>query len=702
MTVRLILSQLKSFRFVLVKPNAKEAFEAGLPSYAWDDPKLAQHLEEGGNYGVLAGHEHALIDTDDPELEAEIRAKLPLTFEVQSPRGGTHFYFECKTPESSKTIPVLDKTRPKDQWNIGHVRIGNGYLVGPYSTFNGKQYLVKQARPLSQITEQQIRQVLTPWQAVKAAKIEQEYVKSQGYRDLTFPITAILDLSKLKKSGDTYQGPHPVHGSTTGTNFHVDTQLNVWYCFRCCVGGGPLQLLAVLEDRKDCDLVNPLRGEDFKRILDIAVAKRLIEKAKKSPEKKDRKDKTEPIEYPWKPVTTVIPCLDMAALYDSLVAWLKRYVDFRQHEYYHVLAAWIMASWLIEDWRATGPLYLLGPINSGKSTVLECLEETACRGVRGGSMSNSTMFRLSHAYTPAFLIDEAQIYNRDEWAETQAFLNERYRKGGKVWRIVGEGRNMIPQFFNAFGATAYASSYPPWPALTSRALTFHMAKNTRSVEQTLTPQFEEEGQKWRNLLAGFREKQLGIPLPTYPEMEKLKDYRTREIGQSLIAVASEGEAHENILRYLVDLEKEHQVEEETSELADIVRAVDLCEPQNGRVSVKEVREKLADVLGEVELRVRRGVLGEEPERIVNERALPKPRQVTAMLVTLGFPKTHVHGHLTGILWDARLLDELKRRYGISPLSPPSPPASVKAGGEEGDEGDSGGRASQRLRETGNG
>jgi hypothetical protein len=286
-----ILSQLKPFQFVLVTGYAeavkrgdpelaKKAFEQGLHGYGFGDPKLVQHLKEGGNYGVLAGHEYALIDTDDPELEAEVRGKLPSTFEVSSPgHNGTHFYYSCKTPQESKTISVLDKTRPKEEWNIGHVRIGNGYLIGPGSTHpNGRLYLVKQARPFAEITEQQIREVLAPWIAERAAKAEREYAKSQGYGELSFPITAILDLSKLSRTGDTYQGPHPIHGSTTGTNFHVDARANVWYCFRCCAGGGPLQLLAVLERVIDCDESDQLRGEDFKRTRDIAVANGLIEK----------------------------------------------------------------------------------------------------------------------------------------------------------------------------------------------------------------------------------------------------------------------------------------------------------------------------------------------------------------------------------------------------------------------------------------
>ncbi|MEI4913934.1 hypothetical protein Q8G39_28190, partial [Klebsiella pneumoniae] len=85
-------------------------------------------------------------------------------------------------------------------------------------------------------------------------------------------------------------------------------------------------------------------------------------------------------------------------------------------------------------------------------------------------MSNATMFRLSDMYMPTLLVDESQLYAREEWAESQAFLNERYRKGGKVWRMEGEGRNMIPRSFAAYGATALAQSSDTWEALRSRAI----------------------------------------------------------------------------------------------------------------------------------------------------------------------------------------------------------------------------------------
>jgi hypothetical protein len=85
-------------------------------------------------------------------------------------------------------------------------------------------------------------------------------------------------LSELKRQGSELQGPHPVHGSTTGKNFRINPATGVWYCFRCLSGGGPLQLLAVLEGLITCHQARPgvLRGELFKKVLHIAREKKFI------------------------------------------------------------------------------------------------------------------------------------------------------------------------------------------------------------------------------------------------------------------------------------------------------------------------------------------------------------------------------------------------------------------------------------------
>lgn len=59
--------------------------------------------------------------------------------------------------------------------------------------------------------------------------------------------------------GGEWQGPHPTHGAQSGrawddqsSNFSVSPTDNAWYCFLHDVGGGPLELIAVLEGLVDC------------------------------------------------------------------------------------------------------------------------------------------------------------------------------------------------------------------------------------------------------------------------------------------------------------------------------------------------------------------------------------------------------------------------------------------------------------------
>ncbi|KXA95552.1 hypothetical protein AKJ65_01525 [candidate division MSBL1 archaeon SCGC-AAA259E19] len=63
-----------------------------------------------------------------------------------------------------------------------------------------------------------------------------------------------LNYRKGGKYGGYYFGPHPVHGSTTGQNFHVVPRLNCFHCYRNGhdSGGGPLWWIAIEEGLIDC------------------------------------------------------------------------------------------------------------------------------------------------------------------------------------------------------------------------------------------------------------------------------------------------------------------------------------------------------------------------------------------------------------------------------------------------------------------
>ena len=107
---------------------------------------------------------------------------------------------------------------------------------------------------------------------------EKEIVSQQDKS--SFQIGKLVDLSKLTKISPTeYQGPHPIHDSTTEKNFCVDVKRNVWFCFRHNSGGGALQYLAMKEGIIKCEQAKQgaLRGKKFKQVMILAAAQGLID-----------------------------------------------------------------------------------------------------------------------------------------------------------------------------------------------------------------------------------------------------------------------------------------------------------------------------------------------------------------------------------------------------------------------------------------
>lgn len=99
-------------------------------------------------------------------------------------------------------------------------------------------------------------------------------VKKLNYEheeDINFiRLTDVISTSGLKKRGNEYQGSNPWHGSETGMNFALNTSKNVWYCFRCGVGGSVAHAIGLNHGiiHSCSDKIN---SNQFKEILKIAV-----------------------------------------------------------------------------------------------------------------------------------------------------------------------------------------------------------------------------------------------------------------------------------------------------------------------------------------------------------------------------------------------------------------------------------------------
>ena len=74
----------------------------------FDSPELINHINNGGNYGVLGGGEKNLlmVDFDNIKIQQEIIKKLPETFTIKTGRGMLHKYFFSNKTESFKIFEL--------------------------------------------------------------------------------------------------------------------------------------------------------------------------------------------------------------------------------------------------------------------------------------------------------------------------------------------------------------------------------------------------------------------------------------------------------------------------------------------------------------------------------------------------------------------------------------------------------------------
>lgn len=279
-----IPQQLAGWRFILVVPGKKIptaemkgwATDREKRTYTTSSDELHQHIKNGGNYGVITGADRFVVAADTKEIEAAIETRLPKTFTVRSPRHQTkHSYYD-----GSINAPI--QIKPTSQGDpAADVRFGNAYVLGPGSRLEGYgKYEVVDDVPIAKITEEQLIAAISEFIVSKKDSFASDFEGNHD-KNLEFPITDIIpNIDALTRNGNELFGPHPFHGSTTGSNFHVNLEKNVWHCFRSGhdSGGGSLELLAVLNGIVKCEDCHKgvLRAQKFKETVALAKEKGLI------------------------------------------------------------------------------------------------------------------------------------------------------------------------------------------------------------------------------------------------------------------------------------------------------------------------------------------------------------------------------------------------------------------------------------------
>lgn len=253
-----------SFRHVPIlngrkKPEGKRwSTEA---NYPYNHAILAGYLAEGHNYGVLTGMGGLVVLDVDDIIRLEplgIINQLPETFTVQTGRGGLHFYLLC--PELKDKIVLEDpelKDSDGDPLHLGELQALGQQVVGPGSIHpNGKRYEVTRDLPIATIAGDALLQILAPLKQSseeQARTVRRRRSSGSSLGDSIHIDQVAMPKGTVDRAGAEIRGSHPLHGSTSGKNFSINTSKNCWHCFRHNSGGGPLEWIAVQKGIIRCE-----------------------------------------------------------------------------------------------------------------------------------------------------------------------------------------------------------------------------------------------------------------------------------------------------------------------------------------------------------------------------------------------------------------------------------------------------------------
>lgn len=287
--------QLREEEFILNSPSSKRpihAFKNGPDAkrYKWSDELerevIKHHLRKPSPVSVYLQDGLTVLDVEKEGLEHETVAvlleRLPATFTVESGGGGLHFYYR---------VPGYDEQHglTMDSEHVADIKApGKGYaLIPPSPHPSGNRYTVKHDKPITETSEKAFRRWLHPL-GIKTLAEKREEQREREAREFfraarratKTPSTKTnergLDVEEVKAAlprlstlvGHSGHGPHPVHGSTTGQNLHVQDEKG-WFCHRCNGGGHALEWIAVENGIVECG--EHLEGKEFREALDKAA-----------------------------------------------------------------------------------------------------------------------------------------------------------------------------------------------------------------------------------------------------------------------------------------------------------------------------------------------------------------------------------------------------------------------------------------------
>ncbi len=224
-----------------------------------------------------------------------------------------------------------------------------------------------------------------------------------------------------------------------------------------------------------------------------------------------------------------------AVLLDTLTATIRRFVVCEQHTA-NAAALWLVFTWLIDAVTVAPIANITAPLpNCGKSTMLDLFERLASRPLKADNISAAALFRSVEKWRPTLLIDEVDVFLRDN-EDARGIQNSGHKRNGYVLRVVGDDHE--PRRFSTWGAKALCGIGAIATTLQSRSIRLELRRklpgetvdNLRHIETDLVERLQSQ-------LARFAEDARATVKAARPTPVTGLNNRAQDNWEPLLAIA---------------------------------------------------------------------------------------------------------------------------------------------------------------------
>lgn len=265
-------------RAIILKRKSKVPLEEdwqNTNNYDPADSIIQEHIQTGGNIGLMVRNNTIVIDCDTELLYNAIPEEWKKSLTVITGRIegiGRHIFLDCHDS-------------PKDKFVLKSGNISLGDVRGSDSQFytvaagsihpdSKKKYrYLDESASLVTVSWDEVKKVIAPFVDDKKSRtstkteIPISYQQSPLAKKLNLRIQDFaMPIKGVPRANGEIQGSHPIHGSTTGMNFSINTDKNVWHCFRCNCGGDVISWIAYAHCGVSEECAYDLSPDQFKDV----------------------------------------------------------------------------------------------------------------------------------------------------------------------------------------------------------------------------------------------------------------------------------------------------------------------------------------------------------------------------------------------------------------------------------------------------